>query len=114
MRSKIRAFKFISDYFDTRLGTYYIKENTKELNIYFDENMYIEYPSNFEKEIHSILEEYRYLPNTEDNRFILENKINYLLDKYRNSKQLFLESDLFFQEKEGMTILSKEDLFDNY
>ena len=117
MKAKVRTYKYISDSFDSRFGTYYKKRDTGsegQLNIYFDENMYIECSSNFKEEIHSICEQYIHEEIQQDIVIALENKINLLIEQYRNMKLLFIESDLFFKQKEGMIILNKENLFNEY
>ncbi len=117
MKAKVRNYKFISDCFDSLRGTYLKKEDTTRLgqvNIVFDENMYIEYPSDFETELFNITENCIQKVINQNILYEIESKLNLLLEKYRNMKLLFLESDLFFKQKEGMIILHGEKYFNEY
>ena len=117
MKAKVRNYKLISDYFDSSRGTYLKKEDTTQfgqVNIVFDENMYVEYPSDFETELFNITESCIQKVINQHTLYEIENRLNLLLEKYRDMKLLFLESDLFFKQKEGMIILHMEKYFDEY
>ena len=116
MKAKVRNFKLFSDGFCSIRGTHLVKEDTThkgELNIVFDENMYIDYLG-FAEECQDMLNKYIHEYLTIANTVSIENKLNLLLLKYRNNKMLFLESDPFFREREKNIILYKDEYFDEY
>jgi len=117
MIAKVRHYKLISNLFDSIKGENIIKQDmiaSREVNIVFDENMYIEYPSNFEKELFSLTVRFINEKYILDNLKNLEYSINALLKKYRDMKMLHIESDLSFTHKEGMIVLYGDNYFDNY
>ena len=109
---------FETVFFSTELGEYIkeIKDSYNcQLNVIFDENMYVIKNSDFEKDIKNILEnEYQNVLN-KTNALKLQYQLQELLTKYRYQKLLFIESDIMFsfiREKENLLILPKDKNFD--
>lgn len=116
MKAKVRTYKITSSLFDSRRGIFLEREDTsffRQINIVFDENMYIKYPSNFTKELHELIENNKAEKITENNVNKIEHELNLLLKRSREINLLFLESD-FFKHKEGMVVLHKDEYFDFY
>jgi len=115
MKAKVRNYKLIANYFDSFRGASYTKQSTgRELNIYFDEGMYIDHGSCFMAEFLKLFyEKYTRKAISESLMVSIEQDVNFLLEKYRAMGVLFLDSDKFIKD-ESFTVLNKDELFDFY
>lgn len=114
MKVKVRNYKLVANYFDSFRGTNYTKQSIgKEINICYDENMYIEYDSDFVLESNNLGKKYIGKAISQDLLLSLEEDVNLFIEKYRAMGMLFLESDKFHKD-EKFTILQKDELFEFY
>ena len=117
MRVKVRPYKLILEVFDSTNGAYYRKENTgsmSAINIYCDENMYINPNSTFKDDLGNVLDKFTSLPITQRLCYEIEHHVDLLLKTYREKNLLFLESDMLCRIDREWLVLWKESLFENY
>ena len=117
MKSKVRNYILEPVVYDTHKGTYFKKKHTEtSINIFFDEDMYIDKLSEkeFSEEFKNILKDCLNRVNSKELLYNIESKINSLIIKYRDTNSLFLEKELYFKDKTNMLILQKEIYFDEY